>query len=96
MFTWDIQKAITNFEKHGVPFEEAATVFGDTNALEWDDLAHSQQEKRFKRLGQSIIGRILLVIYTIRRTDDGKERIRIIGARQASRKERKAYGRPTA
>jgi len=28
MFSWDIRKAISNFEKHGVPFEEAATVSG--------------------------------------------------------------------
>jgi len=58
MFSWDIQKAITNFEKHGVPFEEAATVFADSNGLEWEDLAHSQHEKRFKRVGRTMTGRI--------------------------------------
>ena len=89
------QKAITNFEKHGVPFEEAATVFADSNGLEWEDLAHSQHEKRFKRVGRTMTGRILLVVYTIRRTEHGQETIRIIGARQASRKERTAYARPT-
>jgi uncharacterized DUF497 family protein len=57
MFTWDPQKAILNFEKHGA----------------------------------SLIIRILLVVYTIRRTADGKQEIRIISARQASRRERKAY-----
>ena len=92
MFTWDIPKAIANFEKHGVPFEEAATVFGDPDGLDWEDLARSQHEMRFKRLGRSITGRILLVVYTVWRADDGKETIRIIGARQASRKERTAYG----
>jgi uncharacterized DUF497 family protein len=40
VFTWDISKSIANFEKHGVPFEEAATVFGDANGLDWDDVAH--------------------------------------------------------
>jgi uncharacterized DUF497 family protein len=44
VFTWDIGKAIANFEKHGVSFEEAATVFGDANGLDWDDPAHSAQE----------------------------------------------------
>jgi uncharacterized DUF497 family protein len=34
VFDWDIAKAIANFEKHRVPFEEAATVFGDSNALD--------------------------------------------------------------
>jgi uncharacterized protein len=54
VFTWDISKSITNFEKHGVPFEEAATVFGDANGLDWDDVAHSHQEQWFKRLGLSV------------------------------------------
>ena len=48
MFTWDIPKAIANFEKHGVPFEEATTVFGDANGLDWEDITHSHQEQRFK------------------------------------------------
>src|SRR2546427_3379250 len=93
MFSWDIRKAIGNFEKHGVPFEEAATVFGDPDGLDWEDLAHSQRELRYKRGGISVAGRILLVVYTLRRAGDGKETIRIIGARQASRKERQTYSR---
>jgi uncharacterized protein len=93
MFNWDPKKAITNFEKHGVSFEEAATIFFDSNAFETDDLKHSDLEKRFKRLGISISKRILLVIYTIRRLKDEKETIRIISARQASSKEREIYAR---
>jgi uncharacterized DUF497 family protein len=93
VFAWDIRKAIANYERHGVPFEEAATVFGDPIGLDGEDLAHSQDERRFKRIGQSITGRILFVVYTIRRKDDEEETIRIISARQASRKERKAYSR---
>jgi uncharacterized DUF497 family protein len=38
MFSWDVANAIANFEKHGVPFEETATVFTDSNALDWEDL----------------------------------------------------------
>jgi uncharacterized DUF497 family protein len=91
MFSWDTQKAIANYEKHGVPFEEASTVFGDPEALNWEDLAHSHGEARFKRLGRSIEGRILLIVYTIRKVKSGKETIRIISARQSNRKERKAY-----
>jgi uncharacterized DUF497 family protein len=82
VFGWDIRKAIANYERHGVPFEEAATVFGDP-----------QDERRFKRIGRSIRGRILLVVYTIKSKDDEEETIRIISARQASRKEREAYSR---
>ena len=91
MFTWDLRKAKINLGKHGVSFEEAATVFFDRDGLEWEDLAHSDRETRLKRLGISIGGRILIVVYTVRRTPDGKEAIRIISARQASRKERQAY-----
>ena len=94
-FTWDISKSIANFEKHGVPFEEAATVFGDANGLDWDGVAHSHQEQRFKRLGLSVSKRLLLVVYTIRRTEHEQEKFRIISARQASRRERQAYTRLT-
>ena len=55
-------KAIVNFEKHGVLFEEAATVFGDPDGLDWDDVVHSHQEQRFKRLGLSVSNRLLLVV----------------------------------
>lgn len=91
MFSWDVRKAIINFEKHGIPFEEAATAFGDPDALDWEDTDHSQSERRRKRLGRSGLGRVLLVVYTIRSLQDGKETIRIISARQASQKERRTY-----
>lgn len=91
MFSWDAFKALKNYQKHGVPFEEASTVFSDPDALDWEDLKHSQMERRGKRLGLSRGNRVLLVAYTLRRLKDGTETIRIISARQASRKERKAY-----
>ena len=91
MFNWDPKKAILNLEKHRVSFEEAATVFGDPNALDWKDPVHSGMELRFKRLGISFDRRILTVVYTIRRTANGNKAIRVISARPASRKERKAY-----
>ena len=95
MFSRDAPKALRNREKHGVSFEEAATVFADPEALDWDDAEHSEREERFKRLGVSVAGRVLLVVYTIRRVRNAKENVRIISARQASRKERKAYaGQP--
>jgi uncharacterized protein len=91
VFSWDAAKAASNFAKHGVAFEEAATIFADLNALDWEDSSHSLGERRSKRLGVSTGDRILLAVYTIRRSVDGKETIRIISARQASRKERQAY-----
>jgi hypothetical protein len=91
MFSWDAGKAIRNRKKHGVPFEEAATIFADPNGLDWEDLEHADAEPRWKRLALSAEGRVLLVVYTLRRLINGIETIRIISARQASQKERKAY-----
>ncbi|HTQ59495.1 MAG TPA: BrnT family toxin [Candidatus Solibacter sp.] len=91
MFSWDAHKALSNLKKHGVSFEEAATVFVDPEALDWDDPEQSYSELRDKRLGSSLAGRILIVVYTQRRLKHGQELIRIISARQATLKERKAY-----
>ena len=91
MFSWDARKALSNLKKHGVPFEEAATVFADPDALDWDDPEHSDAEIRSKRLGTSVTGRVLIVIYTPRKVNNAKEIIRIISARQATRKERQTY-----
>ncbi len=93
MFEWDSAKAAANRAKHGVSFEEAATVFGDPDGLDGPDLGHSGKERRFLRLGRSAEGRVLMAAYTSRRRDDG-ESIRIISARRASRKERAAYRAP--
>jgi uncharacterized DUF497 family protein len=93
MFDWDARKAVSNAAKHGVSFEEAMTVFLDPLGLDWDDEVHSQREPRNKRLGASIKDRILLVVYSYRRQAHGQEKIRIISARQASLKERRAYAR---
>jgi uncharacterized DUF497 family protein len=90
-FTWDAQKAILNLEKHGITFKEAATVFGDCDALEWEDLKHSAAEPRIKRMGATRSSRVVILIYTMRRTKNGTKEIRIIRARRVSGKERKAY-----
>lgn len=91
MFSWDIRKAILNFDKHGVSFEEAVTTFDDENGLDWADLEHSDAEDRRKRLAMSDAGRVLITVYTTRRLRSGKETTRIINSRRASRRERKAY-----
>lgn len=90
MFEWDAAKAAINLRKHGVSFEEAVTMFADPDALDGPDLNHSDREERSLRLGQSLTGRVLIVAYTVRGSGDG-ERIRIISARRAGRKERAAY-----
>jgi len=91
VFSWDARKDLRNLRKHGVSFEEAATVFSDPEGLDWDDFDHSLSERRSTRVGFSVAGRVLFVAYTIRRLKNDKETIRIISARQATRKERQAY-----
>ena len=90
MFEWDAKKAAANTVKHGVSFDAAATVFVDPDALDGPNLRHSEEETRFLRLGRSALGTVLMVAYTLR-SSGNVETIRIISARQASRKERTAY-----
>lgn len=91
MFAWDLEKAKSNQAKHGVSFEEAATAFLDPEGLDGNDTKHSINEPRNFRVALSAVSRVLTVIYTVRERGNGKEEIRIISARQASRKERSAY-----
>jgi uncharacterized DUF497 family protein len=90
VFDWDARKAASNAAKHGVSFDEAVTVFLDQDALDGPDLEHSASEARFRRLGRSADGPVLMIAYTQRRSGD-VETIRIISARRASRRERAAY-----
>jgi uncharacterized DUF497 family protein len=91
MFDWDTRKVSANQDKHAVSFEEAASVFGDPDALDGPDVGHSGRGSRYLRLGRAATGRVLMVAYTRRRRGDG-ETIPIISARRASRKERAAHG----
>lgn len=89
-FTWDPTKAESNRRKHGISFEDAAHVF-------FDPLRQTRQDRieggeyRWQTLG--VIGgvTVLLVAHTFPSDDENGEEIRIISARQATRKERKQY-----
>jgi uncharacterized protein len=85
-FAWDTKKASSNLAKHGISFEEAATVFGDPLSNAFPDPDHSLEEQRFIIIGSSEQGRIIVVAHT----DDG-EIVRIINAREATFRERKSY-----
>jgi uncharacterized protein len=86
-FEWHPAKAQSNLEKHGVSFEEAQAVFEDPLQMHYPDNAHSIGEQRFICFGLSEQGRVLAVIYM----EPGENRIRIISAREATRKEERAY-----
>ena len=85
-FEWDDQKAASNFQKHGVPFDEAVSVFGDALALTFADTDHTEFEERSRTYGISSKERLLVVIHTERRSG-----IRIISARKATRYEKSIY-----
>lgn len=85
-FEWDPKKAATNARKHGITFQEAATVFGDPLAITFDDPDHSEKEERHLTFGLSLRGRLVVVSHTER-----EERTRIISARLMSREERVIY-----
>jgi uncharacterized DUF497 family protein len=85
-FEWDARKAAANLRKHKVSFIEAASVFGDYLGTTVSDPAHSDDEERFITVGQSYLGRLLIVAHTER-----EDRIRIISARTLTAKEKRAY-----
>ncbi len=85
-FEWDEDKAIASERNHGVTFDEAATVFGDPDALTIFDDYHSVQEDRFLTIGLSHRSRVLVVVYTEREPN-----IRLISARRATPSERRQY-----
>ena len=87
-FTWNENKAINNIKKHGISFEEAMSCFYDQHQVAFYDPDHSKEEDREIMIGHSNKGRLLLVVYTIRR-----DVIRLISARITTKQEAKDYAR---
>ena len=85
-FEWDQRKAKQNLKKHGVSFEEAATVFGDPLSMTIADPLHSTVEQRWVTMGLTYRERLVVVVHTNRGST-----IRLISARKATRREKRAY-----
>ena len=83
-FEWDFEKAILNLKKHGVDFADAISVLEDERAITVPD--DYPDEERFITIGMDSFGRILVIVYTWRKT-----RIRLISARKATAKEISQY-----
>ncbi|MCL2658870.1 MAG: BrnT family toxin [Betaproteobacteria bacterium] len=89
--TWDSAKAQSNITKHGVTFAQAATVLLDPLALTVFDEAHSQAEERWFTLGIASGGKLLAVAHTYQPSSPTRAQVRIISAREATRREREMY-----
>jgi uncharacterized protein len=85
-FEWDPVKARGNASKHGVTFTEAATAFRDPVSITVSDPDHSDLEDRFILVGRTTLGRLVVVVHA-----DRHGHVRIISARLANRRERKAH-----
>ena len=83
--TWDPVKAEKNIRKHGISFEEAATVLQSSLTITLEDF--SSDEQRFVTIGISVKLRTLVVVHTYREETE----IRIITARKATKKEQEMY-----
>ena len=88
-FEWDQGNERKNVEKHGVSQAEAEQIFVNDPLIVTDDLTHNEREPRYHALGQIDASRLLHVTFTLR--SSGTSRIRIISARNMSRKERQRY-----
>jgi len=84
-FEWYADKAAANAIRHGVTFEEAVTVFLD---LDYLLVRAALEPERFVAIGMSSLARVLFLVHCER-----GEKVRIISARRATRREREAYER---
>ena len=85
-FEWDKNNIDKSYQKHGISPNEAEEVFLDEDILLLEDIKHSQEEERFKAIAKISKGDILFLAFTVR-----KDKIRIISARIANKKERRRY-----
>ena len=92
-FEWDPTKAKQNVKKHRVPFERAATIFLDPNALSEFDSEEGGNEDRWVTMGLDRTGMLLVVCHTYREENKSSARIRLISARKPTKSEARQYER---
>lgn len=85
-FEWDVGNIEKSYEKHGITPKEAEKVFLDENLQVERDVQHQEIEERFVAIGKIQENKTLFVVFTLR-----KDRVRVISARIADKKERSIY-----
>jgi uncharacterized DUF497 family protein len=89
-FEWDDKKNRENLAKHGIDFGTAELVFADPFALTQRDVWHDDEEERYITLGAIGVGAVVFVVHTSF-DRNGEDVIRLISARSATGREKKAY-----
>ncbi|MFH1561128.1 MAG: BrnT family toxin [Patescibacteria group bacterium] len=87
-FEWDKWNIDKSYQKHGITPNESEEAFLDEKAIVLKDFRHSQKEKRYSLLGKTTNNKLLFIVFTLR-----TEKVRIISARKANKKERSNYGK---
>lgn len=91
-FEWDPDKSRADLAKHGIDFATAALVFADPQLAIREDRIDENGERRWHALGLAAgLALVLLVVHVYREANDGEEIVRIISARKALARERRAY-----
>ena len=85
-FGWDEGNIKKNWERHRVSYMECEEVFFNRSLIVQENEAHSKDEERYYVSGKTDNGRYLFVVFTIRH-----HKMRVITARDMSRKERRMY-----
>lgn len=85
-FDWDETNVAKNWERHQVSHIECEEIFFNEPLIVSADETHSQAEDRYFALGKTDMSRLLFIVFTVR-----ADKIRVISARDMSKKERKHY-----
>jgi len=89
-FQWDKWNIDKSYKKHGITPNESEEAFLDEKAIILRDIKHSNKEKRYSLIGKIISNKLLFIVFTLR-----KNKIRVISARIANKKERNNYVKKT-
>lgn len=85
LFQWDDGNNEKNWKKHKVSQKECIEVFAN-NPFILEDWLHSQKEDRYYAVGHTILGRNLIIVYTVR-----NGYVRVISAREQNKRERQKF-----
>jgi uncharacterized DUF497 family protein len=85
-FEWDNGNITKNWDQHDVSTRECEQIFFNKPLIAKRDRKHSEFENRYYALGQTDWGRLLFVVFTVR-----KNKIRVISARDMTTAETERY-----